>query len=91
LKGQTSSTKLTQIRRRKQKRKPFKNKIQNKVVYTRIVRVIIIIIQFNLFPCRLNSPEANYKAITSRNEKTYSYKQYKNKAIMIIIIALTQN
>jgi hypothetical protein len=31
-------------------------------------------IQFNLFTCKLNSPEANYKAIMSREEKN-TYKQ----------------
>jgi small-conductance mechanosensitive channel len=53
-----------------------------------IIIIVIIIIQFNLFACRLNSPEANYKASTCRNEKTHSYKQYKNKAIIIIIIII---
>jgi hypothetical protein len=47
-------------------------------------------IQFNLFTCKLNSSEANYKASTSRNEKTHTYKQYKNKAIIIIIIIIMQ-
>jgi hypothetical protein len=28
-----------------------------------------------LFTCKLNSPEANYKASTSAEEKTHTYKQ----------------
>jgi hypothetical protein len=45
-------------------------------------------IQFNLFACRINNSEANYKASTSRNEETHSFKQYKNKAIIIKIIII---
>jgi hypothetical protein len=45
------------------------------------------LIQFKVFTCKLNSPEANYKASTSREEKTHTYKQNtKNNAIIIIII-----
>jgi hypothetical protein len=33
------------------------------------------LIQFNLFMRKLNSSKANYKASTSREEKTHTYKQ----------------
>jgi hypothetical protein len=45
-------------------------------------------IQFNLFACKVNSPEANYKASTSREEKTHIQTKHKNKALLIIIIIL---
>jgi hypothetical protein len=32
-------------------------------------------IQFNLFACKRNNPTANYKASTSREERTHTYKQ----------------
>jgi hypothetical protein len=45
-------------------------------------------IQFNLFTCKLNSPEANYKASTSAEVKTQIQTKYKNRAIIIIIIII---
>jgi hypothetical protein len=45
-------------------------------------------IQFNLFTRKFNSPEANYKASTSREEKRHIQTKYKNKAIIIIIIII---
>jgi hypothetical protein len=41
------------------------------------------------FTCKLNNPEANYKASMSREEKK-THTKYKNKAILIILIPLTQ-
>jgi cell division protein FtsL len=45
------------------------------IIITIIIIIIIIIIQFNLFTCTLNIPEANYEVSTSRKEKTHTYKQ----------------
>jgi hypothetical protein len=41
-----------------------------------------------LFICKLNSPEANYKASTNTVEKTHIQTKQKRKATLIIIIII---
>jgi hypothetical protein len=44
-----------------------------------------------LFTCKLNSPEANYKAITSREEKKpHIQTKNKRKAMLTVIIIIIQ-
>jgi hypothetical protein len=55
-----------------------------------ILVLIIIIIQSNpyLFTCKLNGPDAIYKASASKKNQQNTRKQNKNKEVYIIIILI---